>query len=122
MFVHIKMHENAGVHGEDRKDWLGGEVHECSLGFARHLVTRGLASIIEPAAAIANRGGAVIEHGDPAIETRDPAPMKKSGLTTASLDGPEEEGLDTADDAPLVRPPSPRKHPSALDANKKHRG
>lgn len=87
--VTIRMHENAGVVGEDRTDWLGGTEHECSEAFAKHLVHRGLARIVPTEKLYAPV--------TPALEARDPEP-----------DTRDPDALTTTEDAPVVRPPSSR--------------
>ena len=43
--VRVRMRPgNSGLIGEDGQDWMGGEVHEASLGFAAFLVQLELAS------------------------------------------------------------------------------
>lgn len=43
--VRIRPHQ--GIVGEDRKDWLAGEEHEASERYARYLIQRGVAELVE---------------------------------------------------------------------------
>lgn len=59
----IRMLPGHGIVGEDRKDWLEGEVHQASALYAAYLVWRRIAEIVEdpplsdatPSAAPVNR-------------------------------------------------------------------
>lgn len=95
--VTIRMKPNAGVVGEDRQDWLGDTEHECSESYARHLVNRGLATIVELGAKAIAPATASIESRDPRIESQAPA-----------IENRDPDALTTENDAPAVRPPSPR--------------
>jgi hypothetical protein len=65
--VRIKM--TASLFGEDKKDWLKGEIHEASEGYATYLIGRDAAVLAQP-----TDKSEAVPHG--------PRP---TGLTTASV-------------------------------------
>lgn len=75
----VRVRMTASLIGEDRSDWLRGEIHEASDLYARYLVWRGAATVVSeespPSPSLATASFAA---PDPVAQHRDPiGPRKK---------------------------------------------
>jgi hypothetical protein len=69
--VKVRINSGRGLVGEDRTDWLPGEVHEASKNYAQHLVHNGAAEFVTDDDRAETPA---IESRDPMPESHDPVP------------------------------------------------
>jgi hypothetical protein len=70
--VKVGINSGRGLVGEDRTDWLPGEVHEASKNFATQLVHNGAAEFVTDDARAET----------PAVESRDPDPEHRDPVVS----------------------------------------
>jgi len=68
--VPVRLVMKVSLIGEDRKDWLSGETHDASPGFAQELFARDAADLVEVTEPIRTAPDPVAVHRDPVVRPR----------------------------------------------------